>query len=606
MGRSWTFWRLFASIGLPWLFSLGLLGAVIVSRADRFEREQIGENLRARARLVREVVRRHQADPQTLQAQVVGLGRETGMRITLVGDDGRVVADSDEDPGALDNHGERPEIVQAREGADGVGTDARTSRTSHRRLLYVAVRADGAGPEVAFVRVARPLDEIEERIAGLKGVVWTAAGFTAVAALGLAFWLAGRTARPLRELTEAARRIAEGAHGQKVFAAGRDEVADLARTFNHMSARLAVQFAQLEEDRQQLRAILSGMVEGVIALDAQERILFVNDRAAQLLEFKPQAAVGRRLWEVVRLRSLSEVVRRALTDPQPHSEELRWSGAALRSLTVHAARLATGGGDGGGPRGAVLVLHDTTELRRLERMRQDFVANVSHELKTPLSVIKVCIETLLDGAVDDVAHRGAFLERVADQADRLHALILDLLSLARIESGEEAFELEAVPLEPAVHNCLDRHRARAGARRQVLGAEPPPDGADLAAWVDEEALGQILDNLVDNAVKYTPEGSRITVRWRAEDGAVCLEVEDNGQGIPAPDLPRIFERFYRVDKARSREMGGTGLGLSIVKHLVQAMKGTVRASSRVGQGTTFAVRLPRGPARDEPARGLGH
>jgi two-component system phosphate regulon sensor histidine kinase PhoR len=225
-------------------------------------------------------------------------------------------------------------------------------------------------------------------------------------------------------------------------------------------------------------------------------------------------------------------------------------------------------------------------------MRQEFVANVSHELKTPLSVIQASVETLLDGAADDPRHRTAFLERIADQAERLHALILDLLSLARIESGEEAFEWQAVPLAPAVTDCLERHRARADARGQHLAAVAPPH--DVAAWVDEESLGQILDNLVDNAVKYGHEGSTIRVLWAADDGQVCLQVEDNGPGIPATDLPRIFERFYRVDKARSREMGGTGLGLSIVKHLVQAMKGRVQATSCLGQGTTFTVRLPRG------------
>jgi two-component system, OmpR family, phosphate regulon sensor histidine kinase PhoR len=308
-----------------------------------------------------------------------------------------------------------------------------------------------------------------------------------------------------------------------------------------------------------------------------------------------QAAAGRRLWEVVRQRALQDVVRRALAEPKPCQQELSWNGPGVKSLTVHAARLP-----GSPPRGAVLVLHDTTELRRLERLRQDFVANVSHELKTPLSVIKACVETLLDGAADDPEHRGPFLQRIAEQGDRLHALILDLLSLARIESGAEAFEQQAVPLGPAVAACLERHRARAGAKNQRLEAVPAPAAAgpaaeDAAAWADEEAVGQILDNLVDNALKYTPPGGRIQVRWRADDRHVRLEVEDTGIGIPESDLPRIFERFYRVDKARSREMGGTGLGLSIVKHLVQAMGGSVWATSRVGQGTTFTVRLPGAP-----------
>ena len=247
-------------------------------------------------------------------------------------------------------------------------------------------------------------------------------------------------------------------------------------------------------------------------------------------------------------------------------------------------------------RGAVLVLHDTSELRRLERLRQEFVANVSHELKTPLSVIKACVETLQLGAVDDIQHRGNFLERIAEQSERLHALILDLLSLARIESGTELFEFGAVPVAPVVQGCLERHRTRAEGRRQTLCVTSHnEDGAEdeHEVWADEEAFGQILDNLIDNAVKYTPEGGQIRVGWRTDGESVCLEVADNGIGIPENDLPRIFERFYRVDKARSREMGGTGLGLSIVKHLVQSLHGTIRATSRVGEGSTFTIRLPR-------------
>ena len=262
----------------------------------------------------------------------------------------------------------------------------------------------------------------------------------------------------------------------------------------------------------------------------------------------------------------------------------------MRSLTVHAARLP-----GLPPRGAVLVLHDTTELRRLERLRQEFVANVSHELKTPLSVIKVCVETLLDSAMDDPQHRRQFLEQLNGQSNRLHALILDLLSLARIESGEELFDFQPVAVPDVVEACVERHRPRADAKGQVFDIVPPAGEEALVVWADEEALEQILDNLLDNAVKYTPEGGRVSVCWRREGQQVCLEVADTGIGIPPSDLPRIFERFYRVDKARSREMGGTGLGLSIVKHLAQAMRGSVRAASRPGQGTTFTVCLPAHP-----------
>jgi two-component system phosphate regulon sensor histidine kinase PhoR len=464
-------------------------------------------------------------------------------------------------------------------------------------LLLLAIGGLGA---VVLSRVDVPPEEL----ANLHSLVWTTAAVTGVLATVLAFWLARRTTLPIRELTEGAETIAAGDYGHKVYVSGADEMQTLANSFNHMSERLASQFAELDEERQQLRAILSGMIEGVVALDAEQRILFANERAVALLDLAGQPAIGRKMWEVIRLRGLTELVRKAMVEPEPCREELAWSGSTTRSLTAHAARL-----QGNVARGAVLVLHDTTELRRLEQLRQEFVANVSHELKTPLAVIQGCVETLLDGAADDAEHRGQFLARISEEGHRLHSLILDLLSLARIESGAEALVYEPVAISDAVSACLERHFGRASGKKQRLEIEhegcvnvfnEPEPGAPvtndavpaIVAWADEEAVDQILDNLVDNAVKYTPEGGCIRVRWFSEDSQVCLEVQDTGIGIPERDLPRVFERFYRVDKARSRELGGTGLGLSIVKHLAQVMHGSVRATSIVGRGSTFQVRLP--------------
>ena len=411
-----------------------------------------------------------------------------------------------------------------------------------------------------------------------------------LAAVLPAYALARRFVRPLHDLTEAARRIAEGNYGQRIFAGGPGESRSLARTFNAVSERLAAQFAQIEGERQQLRTILEGMVEGVIAVDAERRVRFANEAAAVMLAFDPQAAVGRKLWEITRQPQIHEIVEQALRGADARRAEFDRAGPGEKSLAVYVARLP-----GFPAPGAVLVLHDTTELRRLERLRQEFVANVSHELKTPLSVINSNVEALIDGAADDPHMRGPFLEMIAEQAARLQALILDLLSLARIESGAEALDFQPVPLGRAVAECLERHRTRAEAKNIRLDTGPSPDGeAGPTAWADEEALGQILDNLIDNAIKYTPAGGRVRVGWAENGKQVSFEVEDTGIGIPERDLPRIFERFYRVDRARSRELGGTGLGLAIVKHLTQVMKGTVRASSAVGKGTKFTVCLPRG------------
>jgi two-component system phosphate regulon sensor histidine kinase PhoR len=615
------------SCAIIWLGLIGSLGAILVTRVEHYFMDLMVDRLQVQATLGVEIARGRTLDEiPRLQERFEALRLRQPLRITFLTADGAVIHESDSGFPRMvaDNQSDQPEIVEARLQGIGISRADDPSR-SGREQMSVAIRTEDPIGAAAFVRAAWPLEDIRAKLAALRRIVWSAATIAGLMAISLSFWLAKRVTRPLQDLTVGAEHIAAGQYGHKVYDTARDEVGALGQAFNHMSEQLAVQFTQLNEDRQQLRMILSGMVEGVVALDAEQKILFANDRAAQLLAFDPQASTGRKLWEVVRIRSLQDIVRRALSEPEPCQEELNWNGPTIKSLTVHAARLP-----GPAPRGAVLVLHDTTELRRLERLRQDFVANVSHELKTPLSVIKACVETLIEGAVEDREHRGNFLEKIAEQSDRLHALILDLLSLARVEAGTEAFAFEAVPLAPVVQVCLERHRARAESKNLQLEAVPPfpdeetgkshdekngeagsflgspgippslfpslPDfNSSVTAWADEEAVHQILDNLVDNAVKYTPQSGRIWVRWRSVDGQVFLEVEDTGIGIPEQDLPRIFERFYRVDKARSRELGGTGLGLSIVKHLVQAMHGAVRASSRMGQGTTFSVQLPRAP-----------
>jgi two-component system phosphate regulon sensor histidine kinase PhoR len=396
--------------------------------------------------------------------------------------------------------------------------------------------------------------------------------------------------RPLNELQEATRKITRGEYGQKVYGMESAEFGELAREFNAMSDELAEQFAQVEEDREQLRTILSGMVEGVIAIDEQQTVLFTNEKAARLLEFHPQTAVGRKLWEVVRQKPILALVEKALASLSPQREELDWKGETTKSLAVHVSPIA-----GLPDHGAILGIQDISDLRRLERLRQEFVANVSHELKSPLAVIKACVETLQDGAVEDAEARVLFLDQINEHSDRLHNLILDLMSLARMESGMESLEYLAINLADAVEECFQRHAVRANSKKQTLEMQPPPEPAAQEIRTDQEALGQILDNLVDNAIKYTPEGGHIRVRWYGLGDQICIEVEDTGIGIPEEDLPRIFERFYRVDKARSRELGGTGLGLAIVKNLAKILHGSVKAQSTAGEGSTFTISLPRAP-----------
>jgi two-component system phosphate regulon sensor histidine kinase PhoR len=409
------------------------------------------------------------------------------------------------------------------------------------------------------------------------------------AAVGAAYLLAWRFAHPLMELREGARKLAEGELDHKISVTGGTEHTELAETLNAMSGRLAATFHLLEHDREQFRAILSGMAEGVVAIDDRRRVLFANDRAGQLLEFDARKAVNEQLCDVTRLAAFHAVVENGLAATAPHREEFDVPGPAPRHLAVYVSRFT-----GHGVSGAVVVIDDTTDVKLAERMRQDFVANASHELKTPLAVIKSSVEALIDGAAEDPEACAGFLAQVAKEADRLADLIKDMLSLSKIESGTLALEPRAVPLGQAINDCVERHHPRADDKTITMVEKPPTDvPAEVPVWADADALRQIMDNLVDNAIKYTPNGGRITVRWGATADTVSFEVEDTGVGIPDADVNRVFERFYRVDKARDRAAGSTGLGLSIVKHLVQAMRGSVRVNSKLGKGTTFRVTLPR-------------
>lgn len=413
--------------------------------------------------------------------------------------------------------------------------------------------------------------------------------------LGVSAWIARQVAKswsqPLRQLVRLAERTGQGETGLHIHLGYDSELDVLARAFNRMSDRLAKQIDQIDRESAQLRAILDGMVEGVMALDADERLLFVNERAISLLELPTQTPAGRRFWELVRVRELLETVNLAVKGGQTVRREVDWPGSPQRSLTVHAAPLQSDGD--AQPKGAVVVVHDNTEIKKLEQLRRDFVANVSHELKTPLSVIKLCAETLEEGALEDPAARGGFVHQIIIQAERLSFLIVDLLSLAKIESGREILRPQALDMREALENCLKRHQQQAESANlslRVLDTHP-----DQWVWADEEALTQVLDNLVSNAIRYTPAGGQITLRAHSptEESMVVVQVTDTGIGIPESDLPRIFERFFRVEKARSRDLGGTGLGLSIAKHLVNASQGTIQAQSRIGKGSTFTVRLPR-------------
>jgi two-component system phosphate regulon sensor histidine kinase PhoR len=387
-----------------------------------------------------------------------------------------------------------------------------------------------------------------------------------------------------RTAADGERANGERANGERADGE-RDELVRLRSAFERIQDAVDAQWAGLRSSNERLVGMMRSMEEGVLALDADERIALINEAGRRLLEMGDAEVVGRHLWELTRLRALRDAFSEAMTTGRASAKEFETTGSERHVLTLRASRLP------GEPMlGVMIVLHDVTELRRLENLRRDFVANVSHELKTPLASIKAYAETLRLGALHDAENNQLFVTRIEEQADRLHQLIIDLLHLARVESGQQAFDIAEVCLRTIVDASIAAHAASASSRQVMLASEPPAVPIDVMA--DEEGVRTIVNNLVDNAIKYTPGGGRVTVRWRQEGGHAILEVQDTGIGIARQHQARVFERFYRVDKARSRELGGTGLGLAIVKHLVQAFGGSVGIDSQPRVGSTFRVTLP--------------
>ncbi len=420
--------------------------------------------------------------------------------------------------------------------------------------------------------------------AGQTGAVLWLAAVAGVAVSAAVTWFSLRLVfGPLEELSGSARKLsAENGDGL----ANGDELGELAAVLGRMERDLSQRVGQVQEHSQRLQTVLGSMIEGVLAVGTDLRILLANDAGRELLDFTTPDPVGKPLLTVTRARPVHEAIAEALARPDPIEQEFESPGAHRRILSLRATRLA------GEPcPGVMVVLHDVTELRRLENLRRELVANVSHELKTPLAAIKAYAETLRMGAVDDPEHNLTFVLRIEEQAERLHQLILDLLHIARVEAGEATFEIVDVPLREVLDECAAQFAESAAARQIELIVELPP--AILTARGDEEGVRTILSNLVDNAIKYTPPKGRVTLRAKAGEATVTIEVQDTGIGIAEKDQGRIFERFYRVDKARSRELGGTGLGLSIVKHLAQAFGGSVGVESMLKKGTTFRVTLRR-------------
>jgi two-component system phosphate regulon sensor histidine kinase PhoR len=528
-----------------------------------------------------------------LQTRAQRYARILGGRVTVIGADGTVLAESDRDSvREIENHAERPEVRQALAG--GVGSDVRRSATVGRDLVYVAVPLERPGRPRAVLRLALPTREVDDARALVRATVVAGALLAFGVAVVVGLFVSRRVTRPLRGMEDAARRMAEGDFGQTVPVAGNDEIAALGVALNRTAVALREKIERLADEQAKVRTILDGMIEGVVALDDRGRVLLLNPAARAMFGVEHGGSEGRSFLEVIRQKGLLDLVERVRTSDAPARAELELGPPVNRVVAARGATL----GLGPGAAGVLLVLHDVTELRRLERVRSEFVANVSHELRTPLTCIKGYLETLLDGALDDRAHARKFLEVAGTHAERLDRLIDDLLELSNIESGRATLAPMRLDLGDVVGGVVAMFERQAVQQGLALEGLVP---AGQTVRADRDRLVQILVNLVDNAVKFTPEGGSVSIEaGPGPAGRVEIRVRDTGVGIPSTDLPRITERFYRVDKTRSREVGGTGLGLAIVKHLVQAHGGELRIESALGQGTAVSFTVPAGEGSAAP------
>jgi two-component system, OmpR family, phosphate regulon sensor histidine kinase PhoR len=507
----------------------------------------------------------------------------TGARITVIAPNGQVLADSQSDTRTMENHADRPEIREAL--AKGQGQSTRHSVTINRDLLYYAVKQDVGPASPVVLRFAVPAATLDELLRSFRRSVWLASFIIMILAGAATLFVSLRFSERVERLTEFSRRVAEGDFRPLPSDGSGDALHELGASLNQTAMHLDRTIRTLTEERNLSSAILGSMVEGVAVVNGAERLAFANRSFADILELDVPPQPGSALLEVARQTELIEAVRKVLAGAPRVEAEITTGTLRQRffAATVAAVRA-------GETLGAVVVLHDITELRKLERIRRDFVANVSHEFRTPLTAIQGFAETLLSGAIDDPHNRERFLEIIVEHSRRLARLTEDLLELSKMDADRLELEIRRVSVSQLIESCLETTRHRAAERELEVIVKSTEGLPDIAG--DRRRLGEVLQNLLDNATQYTLSRGKITISAQARDTEVVLTVSDTGIGIPKADQPRIFERFYRVDAARSREAGGTGLGLSIAKHLVEAHGGRIWVDSELGQGSHFHFSVP--------------
>jgi two-component system phosphate regulon sensor histidine kinase PhoR len=589
MRRKRLLWKLYPSYLVIILLSIVTVGIYVSTTLKNFYLRKTAEDLKVDARLIEREVSAtfSKENRKSLDALCKSLGKAASTRITLILPTGEVVGDSDEDPKTMENHASRPEVKEALTGQTGIST--RYSETLQREMMYLAIPVKKEGGIAGAVRVSIPVIEIDTALNAIYGKIALFGAFMIILTAAISLYIARRISQPIGELKRDAQRFARGNLTYRLFASGSQELGDLAEALNKMAQQLNARIRLITEQRNELETILSAMREGMLACDSDERIITINESAASLLGIDLSTAKGHTVQEAVRNADLQRFIGQILSEQREAEIEIAIHGPEKKFLLLTGTVLRDSEGKS---TGVLVVLNDITRLRHLENIRREFVANVSHELKTPITSIKGYVETLQEGAIDDKENARKFLEIIFKQADLLHALVDDLLSLSQIEQEAEREEVHLAeePVRRIIEAAIAAYEVKTVERRMRVTLHCKEE---IIVRANAQLLEQAIGNLLDNAIKYSEPGRNVEIDVAQSKGEVTITVNDHGSGIAPEHFPRLFERFYRVDKGRSRELGGTGLGLAIVKHIIQAHGGDVSVESIPGKGSAFTIHLPR-------------
>ena len=576
-------WR----IGIPFIIlivaSMGVMGIYLTNSVRNSQLDNLRFHLEQEARITAEASLPSllgQGDAPDVLAKK--LGKEIDSRITVIATDGTVLGDSIEDPATMENHAARPEVKDAL--ASGIGESTRYSTTLKEPMMYVAVPVTSQGKILGIARVALTLATVENSVNHVTRTIILATVIITLLAV-LAAWLIARTTtRPIRQLTRASQGIAAGQLGQKITVPTKDEIGQLARAFNEMSSNLKTTVEAISTEKTKLANVLGNMADGVIMTDVDGNVVLANPAAGKLFGFKEEDAVDKPLIEVVHDHEVDEILKLCLKTRQEQTTQFE-SGIARRFLRAIAVPID----NQSRLNGVLFLLQDLTELKNLQTMRRELVGNISHELRTPIAGIKAMVETLRDGAIDDREAAQDFLGRIESEADRLTQIVTELTQLSRIETGRAELKIEPVNINALIDGVVAEMNPVAERQQITLLTELTPGLPLIQA--DKDRIRQTIINLVHNAIKFNKPNGRVTISTGYDGKSVTVSVSDTGIGISKEDLPHVFERFYKADKARTG--GGSGLGLAIAKHTVQAHGGDISVRSEEGKGSTFTFSLPR-------------